>query len=101
LIQNSRHYKKISGDAYGGFDLIRLPMYKYSKLVKERFFKDNYMAFYWMIFKQQNDIESLLKNQNADDEDGGEEDQIDQLTFIQIIGEFDHLAMETLIKGMP
>jgi hypothetical protein len=76
-------------------------MYKYSKLVKERFFSDNYMAFYWMIFKQQNDIESLLKNQNADDEDGGEEDQIDQLTFIQIIGEFDHLAMETLIKGMP
>ena len=48
-------------------------MYKYSKLVKERFFSDNYMAFYWMIFKQHNDIESLLKNQNADDEDGGEE----------------------------
>lgn len=62
LIQNSRHYKKISGDEYGGFDLIRSPMYKYSKLVKEKFFNDNYMAFYWMIFKQQNDIEALLKN---------------------------------------
>lgn len=48
-------------------------MYKYSKLVKERFFNDNYMAFYWMLFKDQNDIESLLKNQNADEEDGAED----------------------------
>jgi len=35
LIQNSRHYKKIGGEGERGFDLIRLPMYKYSKMVKE------------------------------------------------------------------
>ena len=32
------------------------------------------MAFYWMIFKQQNDIESLLKNENGDDENEDDED---------------------------
>ena len=80
-------------------------MYKYSKLVKENFFNDNFMAFYWMIFKQQNDIETLLKNQNGDDEDAPAEEnassQLDQLTIIQIVGEFDHLAMETLMNGNP
>ena len=104
MIQNSRHYKKISGDAYGGFDLIRLPMYKYSKLVKEKFFNDNFMAFYWMIFKQQNDIESLLKNENGDDENEDDEDaptKPDLNTIIQIVSEFDHLAMETLVNGIP
>ncbi len=38
LIQNSRHYQKISGN----FDLIREPMYKYRKEVKERLFRDNF-----------------------------------------------------------
>jgi hypothetical protein len=26
-------------------------MYKYSKAVKERLFKDNYMAFLWMYYR--------------------------------------------------
>ena len=47
IIQNSRHFNKIGGD----FDLIRDPMYKYRKEVKEKLFKDNYMAFYWMYYR--------------------------------------------------
>jgi hypothetical protein len=44
----------------------------------------------------------LLSNQNADDEEADDGNtQLDQLTIIQIIGEFDHLAMETLTKGIP
>lgn len=47
ILQNSRHYKKISGN----FAMIRDPMYKYSKSVKERLLMDNYMAFFWMMFR--------------------------------------------------
>ncbi len=62
------------------------------------------MAFYWIIFKQQNDIETLLKNETGDDEDEDDENanaKLDQNTIIQIVGEFDHLAMETLVNGIP
>ena len=31
--------------------MIRDPMYKYRKEVKEKLFKDNYMAFYWMYYR--------------------------------------------------
>ena len=54
-MQNSRHYKKLHGDALTGFDMIRDPMYKYSKIVKEKFFSDNVMSFFWMFFRKNSD----------------------------------------------
>ena len=51
VLQNSRHYKKLQGD----FSIIRDPMYKYSKAVKERLLMDNYMAFFWMMFRANED----------------------------------------------
>jgi len=45
-----------------------------------------------------------LKNQNGEDEEDDEENasaRLDQNTIIQIVGEFDHLAMETLVNGIP
>ena len=47
MIQNSRHFNKISGN----FDIIREPMYKYRKEVKERLFNDKYVAFLWMYYR--------------------------------------------------
>ena len=45
-----------------------------------------------------------MKNQNGEDEEDDEENasaRLDQNTIIQIVGEFDHLAMETLVNGIP
>lgn len=68
LIQNSRHYKKISGDGDNGFNLVRLPLYKYSKGVKEKFFQDNVMSFYWLYFRAFNDVAKILSEKNTDED---------------------------------
>ena len=60
VMQNSRHYNKIRGN----FDLIREPMYKYRKEVKERLFRDNYLAFLWMFYRSFGDF---LPPQNLQD----------------------------------
>jgi len=52
-LQNSRHFNKIEGN----FDIIRDPMYKYRKDVKERLFRDNSMAFLWMYYRCQEEFQ--------------------------------------------
>ena len=47
MLQNSRHYKKISGD----FDLIRNPMYQYTKELKEKLFSDFFFAILWIRYR--------------------------------------------------
>jgi hypothetical protein len=44
-------------------------MYKYSKLVKEKFFKDNYLSFYWLIFRKRIPTSELLSDQTPDESD--------------------------------
>ncbi|CDW78527.1 ubiquitin carboxyl-terminal hydrolase family protein [Stylonychia lemnae] len=79
---NSRHYNKIAGN----FDLIREPMYKYRKDVKERLFKDNSMAFLWMYYRCEGEFE-VPENREV-----FESQRL-------IYEDFDNLALETLKKG--
>ena len=72
VIQHSRYYKKIStryleemnqdvqSSEMGGedekldegiFDLVRDPMYQYSKMVKEKAFRDNFVSFLWLFYR--------------------------------------------------
>jgi hypothetical protein len=69
IIQNSRHYKKLPGDGLSGFDLIRDPMYKYSKLVKEKFFKDNVMSFLWVFYRAAGNDDSTPFQPDQDDDE--------------------------------
>lgn len=62
-------------------------MYKYSKAVKEKMFKDNYLAFLWMYYRK-------IGDQEAKD---GEE--IDPQIKEVIDRDLDCLAMKTLKAG--
>jgi hypothetical protein len=42
-------------------------MYKYSKLVKEEFFKDKFLAFYWLVFRSQVSKESIINDQTTEE----------------------------------
>ena len=77
-------------------------MYKYSKLVKENFFRDEALAFYWIFFRQRADFNMILKA--FEDRDEEEEEQYpkelpkplinsDEGAIIgDILAEFDKLA---------
>jgi hypothetical protein len=55
------------------FDVIRLPLYKYSKGVKEKFFRDNILSFFWLCYRESRDFAQNLapEDANMEDEDGG------------------------------
>lgn len=63
--------------------MIREPMYKYRKDVKEKFFKDNYMAFYWMYYRFMGEIKV------SNDRESLEAQRV-------IYEDFDKLAIDTL-----
>jgi hypothetical protein len=44
-------------------------MYKYSKLVKENFFKDNVMSFLWIFFRLNSDSSSQFEQEEIDPEE--------------------------------
>lgn len=108
-MQNCRHFSKISGDGANGFDLIRSPMYKYNKEVKEKFFKDDIMAFLWAFYRISNSPQDVIDGQN--EEDHGTDSvpdasrgrnpkhaSEDQASIPGIMDEFDRLAWATLSK---
>ena len=64
-------------------------MYKYSKIVKERLLKDNYMAFLWMFYRL------TSKSHIHFSEELAMEHSIKDV----IMKDFDSLAMTTLRKG--
>jgi hypothetical protein len=64
-------------------------MYKYSKLVKERMLKDNFLAFLWIFYR-------LLSPCNEDfDQELVMPDTVKYIIF----ADFDSIAMKTLKKG--
>lgn len=89
-------------------------MYKYSKSVKETFFKDKFLAFYWLVFRKEVSSETLINDPTPTDE---AEDDAKKLAKIKepakelkpsekieltlIIEEFDTLALETVQKEAP
>lgn len=66
-------------------------MYKYSKAVKERIFKDNYMAFLWMYFRFYSEPDQVIKEEK--------EGETDLHIKESILKELDALAMKRLKKG--
>lgn len=84
LVQNSRHYQKISGN----FDIIREPMYKYRKEVKERLFRDNNQAFLWMYYRCFAEFPVPTGREAIE-------------TRNTILQDFDEIALETLKRGPP
>lgn len=89
-------------------------MYKYSKSVKENFFKDKFLAFYWLVFRKQVSSETLINDPTPTDE--GEDDAkklakikepakelkpSEKIELTLIIGEFDTLALETVQNEAP
>lgn len=80
-MQNSRHYKKLNAV---DFDVVRLPMYKYSKGVKEKFFRDNILAFFWLCYRESRDFVPNLALEDADDEDGGKKPKDPALEAIAV-----------------
>jgi hypothetical protein len=63
-------------------------MYKYRKEVKERLFKDNYIAFLWMYYRCLADFPIPTSREHFDI----------QNTIYQ---DFDQICLETLKKGNP
>lgn len=61
-------------------------MYKYSKLVKEKLFKDNYMAFLWMYYRLVSVTNPKIMNSL----------KIEENVKTIIFSDFDRLAMNTL-----
>eukprot|EP00347_Sterkiella_histriomuscorum_P018092 403346820 len=78
----NRHYNKISGN----FNLIRDPMYKYRKDVKEQLFKDNSMSFLWMYYRFYGEFETPSNTESYEIQS-------------QIYEQFDKHALQTLTAG--
>jgi len=64
-------------------------MYKYSKLIKERMLKDNFLAFLWILYR-------LISPCNVEFEQ--ELNMSDEIKYI-IFADFDSIAMKTLKNG--
>ncbi len=78
LLQNTRFSEKYQGD----FTIVRDPMYKYSKIVKERFFNDYCMSFLFMYYLVNGGVEDLL--------DGNDR------VVRDVLKEYEALSMDTL-----
>ena len=85
-------------------------MYKYSKLVKENFFKDKYLAFYWLVFRKEVSAEILINDQTPDgDQEAKKVAKVkakeitanDKFELTVILEEFDTLAKETVQNEEP
>ena len=85
-------------------------MYKYSKLVKENFFKDKCLAFYWLVFRKEVSAEILINDQTPDgDQDAKKVARVkakeisasDRFELSLILEEFDTLAKETVQTEEP
>lgn len=77
-------------------------MYKYSKLVKERMLGDNFLAFFWMMYRIMGPRIIFYFNKDIVNEDFEEEISDIEMGVKQTIFEdFDSLAMNTLKKGQP
>jgi hypothetical protein len=64
-------------------------MYKYSKLVKEKLFQDNYMAFLWMYYRLVSAVTPKIMSSL----------KVEENIKAVIFSDFDRLAMNTLHKG--
>ena len=81
-------------------------MYKYSKMVKEEFFRDNVMAFYWLFFRVQTDFSTTINEledpslENQDKKPASVKDPEMETQIIPVIlQEYDMLAWNTVQSG--
>lgn len=78
-------------------------MYKYSKLVKERMLKDNFLAFLWVFYRILSSCNYILpsfhNNNSSDDKKFEEELTVGQEVKRIIFADFDSIAMKTLRDG--